>query len=235
MTSNKLIVALDVDNMQEAEKLVDLLYPAVKIFKVGKELFTSTGPDAVKMIKEKGAEVFLDLKFHDIPNTVARAVKVAAKLEPFMLNIHASGGADMIKAAAGSIKSLPKDKRPLLLGVTVLTSIDKPTLHSLGISRPPIKQVLHLAKITKSAGCDGVVCSPKEIRPVRLACGRNFVIVTPGVRPEGTGYFDQKRVTTPKEAIRRGANFIVVGRPITKAADPLKVAKEILDSLGVSH
>lgn len=229
---DKLIVALDVDDLKKAEELVDRLYPTVKIFKVGSELFSSAGPEAVKMVKEKGAEVFLDLKFHDIPNTVAKTVKAAARLKPLMLNIHSLGGADMIKAASGSIKSLPKNKRPLLLAVTVLTSIDKAALQKLGISRPPIKQVIFLAKLAKDSGADGVVCSPKEIQAVRQACGKNFVIVTPGIRPAGGNSFDQKRIATPSWAIKKGADFIVVGRPITKAANPEKAAQMFGKSIG---
>ncbi len=228
---DKLIVALDIDTLEKAEALVDKLYPAVRIFKIGSELFSSAGPEAARMIKRKGAEVFLDLKYHDIPNTVARAVKVAARLKPLMINIHASGGPDMIKAASGSIKSLPKNQRPLLLAVTVLTSIDKTILNKLGISRPPIKQVTFLAKTAKASGADGVVCSPKEIRAVRKTCGENFVIVTPGVRPAGAGSFDQKRIATPAWAIKKGANFIVVGRPIIKAKDPKKAAEEIIKQI----
>lgn len=229
--SDKLIVALDVDTLQKAKALVDKLYPAIKIFKVGNELFTAAGPQAVNMINKKGAKVFLDLKFHDIPNTVANAVKQAVGLGVFMVNIHASGGADMIKAAKEALKFLPKNKRPTLLAVTVLTSIDKATLKSLGINRPPIKQVSLLAKMAKAHGADGVVCSPQEIKEVRRACGKRFVIVTPGVRPLGKALADQKRVATPQEAVRQGANFIVVGRPITQARNPKKAAEEINDDI----
>ncbi len=228
---NKLIVALDVDSFKKAKNFVDELYPTVKIFKVGSELFTIAGPEAVKMIKAKGAGVFLDLKFHDIPNTVAKAVKATAKLQPIMLNIHASGGADMIKAASASIKSLPKDKRPVLLAVTVLTSIDKSTLRKLGVSRSPIKQVVYLAKLAKTCGANGIVCSPKEIQAVRQSCGKKFIIVTAGIRPAGGSSFDQKRIATPAWAIKKGADFIVVGRPITKTRNPKKAAEEIIEHI----
>jgi len=228
---NKLIVALDADSFKKAKNFVDELYPTVKIFKVGSELFTTAGPEAVKMIKAKGAEVFLDLKFHDIPNTVAKTVKAAAKLKPLMLNIHASGGPDMIKAASASIKSLPKDKRPILLAVTVLTSIDKSTLRKLGVIRSPIKQVVYLAKLAKTCGANGIVCSPKEIQAVRQSCGKKFIIVTAGIRPAGGSSFDQKRIATPARAIKKGADFIVVGRPITKAANPKKAAEEIIEHI----
>lgn len=228
---NKLIVALDADSFKKAKNFVDELYPTVKIFKVGSELFTTAGPEAVKMIKAKGAEVFLDLKFHDIPNTVAKTVKAAAKLQPIMLNIHALGGADMIKAASASIKSLPKDKRPILLAVTVLTSIDKSTLCKLGVSRSPIKQVVYLAKLAKTCGVNGIVCSPKEIQAVRQSCGKKFIIVTAGIRPVGGSSFDQKRIATPARAIKKGADFIVVGRPITKAKNPRKAAEEIIEHI----
>ncbi len=228
---NKLIVALDCDTLEKAQQLIDKLSPSVGIFKVGSELFTAAGPKAVEAIKKKGADVFLDLKFHDIPNTVAKAVRAAASLNPLMINIHASGGGEMIKAAVGSIKSLPKDKRPILLAVTVLTSMDKNTLNKLGISRPTIKQVIYLARLAKTSGAAGVVCSQKEIQAVRYACGRNFVSVTPGVRPQGAASFDQKRIATPSWAIGKGADFIVVGRPITKAADPLAAAQEIIKQI----
>lgn len=228
---NKLIVALDVDSFKKAKNFVDELYPTVKIFKVGSELFTTAGPEAVKMIKAKGAEVFLDLKFHDIPNTVAKAVKAAAKLRPIMLNIHALGGADIIKAASASIKSLPKNRRPILLAVTILTSIDRDTLRKLGISRSPIKQVVYLAKLAKTCGANGIVCSPKEIQGVRQSCGRNFIIVTAGIRPAGKSGFDQRRIATPAWAIKKGADFIVVGRPITKAKNPRKAAEEIIEHI----
>ncbi len=228
---DKLIVALDVNTLQKARTLVDKLYPAIKIFKVGSELFTAAGPQAVRMINKKGAKVFLDLKFHDIPNTVASAVKQAAGLDVFMVNIHASGGSDMIKAAKEALKLLPKNKKPVLLAVTVLTSIDKATLKSLGINRPPIKQVCLLAKMAKAHGADGVVCSPQEIKQVRRACGKRFVIVTPGVRPLGKALADQKRVATPQKAIKQGADFIVVGRPITEAPNPKKAAKEIVSQI----
>ncbi|MFH0732814.1 MAG: orotidine-5'-phosphate decarboxylase [Candidatus Omnitrophota bacterium] len=225
--NNKIIVALDVDSLEKAKELVDKLYPTIKIFKIGSELFTAAGPEAVKMVKAAGADVFLDLKFHDIPNTVAKAIKAACKLHPIMLNIHASGGSEMIKAAAGAIKSLPKDRRPVLLAVTVLTSMDKSALNKLGISRPPIRQVMYLAKLAKQSGADGVVCSPQEISAVRAACGRNFVIVTPGVRPATSAAFDQKRIATPQWALKKGADFIVIGRPITEAIDPAKAAREL--------
>ncbi len=229
--SNKLIVALDVDALQKAKRLVDKLYPAIKIFKVGSELFTACGPEAVDMINKKRAKVFLDLKFHDIPNTVAKAVVHAARLGVFMVNVHASGGGEMIKAAKKALIALPKNKRPILLAVTVLTSIDKVTLKSLGINRPTIKQVCLLAKMAKAYGADGVVCSPQEIKQVRRACGKNFIIVTPGVRPQGKALADQKRVATPQEAIKQGADFIVVGRPITQAPNPKKAAEEINDDI----
>lgn len=227
--NNKLIVALDVDSLDKAKRLVDMLYPAVKVFKVGNELFTSCGPEAVKMIHKKNAKVFLDLKYHDIPNTVAKAVKRAAEMGVFMLNMHASGGSAMMKAA----KHAANSNRMCLLAVTVLTSIDKRSLKDLGIRKTPLNQVKHLALLAKRSGIDGVVCSAQEADAVRKLCGRNFVIVTPGIRPKSADVTDQKRITTPSYAISKGADYIVVGRPITLAKDPLNAAKSILKEIEV--
>ncbi len=222
---DKIIVALDVNNLKKAKTLVDKLYPFVKIFKVGSELFTSCGPEAVDMIHKKGAKVFLDLKFHDIPNTVTQAVKAAMHMGVFMLNLHASGGEDMLKAAS---HAKGKSKKPILLAVTVLTSLDSSALRKIGVQKSPIAQVKSLALLAKSAGMDGVVCSPMEIKLIRKTCGKEFVIVTPGIRPAGAGRQDQKRIATPQQAISDGADYIVVGRPITDAEDPLAAAKEIV-------
>ncbi|MBN1405824.1 MAG: orotidine-5'-phosphate decarboxylase [Candidatus Omnitrophica bacterium] len=225
---DRLIVALDTATLNEAEALVDKLYPLVKLYKIGSQLFCAKGPDAVRAINKKGARVFLDLKFHDIPNTVSKAIEAAAGLNPFMLNIHASGGAEMIKSAAAAMKLLPQKTRPALLAVTVLTSIDKKALKQLGITRSPAKQVVYLAKLAQQNGADGVVCSPAEVKEVRKSCGRDFIIVTPGIRSGTDKKFDQKRTAAPKEAIENGADYIVVGRPVTAAVDPKKAAEEII-------
>ena len=222
---DRLIVALDVDSLKKAKSLVDKLYPAVKIFKIGNQLFTKAGPEAVRMVRKKGAKVFLDLKFHDIPNTVAGAITEAKKMGAFITNLHASGGADMMKAAS---KARGSSKSPTILAVTVLTSFDKKALKGVGVNSSPKSQVKKLALLAKSSGVDGVVCSAHEIKSIRKACGRSFVILTPAIRPAKTGMQDQKRIATPQSAIKQGADYIVIVRPITQAKDPLQAAKSIL-------
>ncbi len=232
--SEKLIVALDVPGLNDAEKLVKSLSTSVKIFKVGKELFTSAGSEVVKMIHSHRAKVFLDLKFHDIPNTVAGACAAATRLGVFMMNVHASGGSTMMKAAAEAVKKTAKGlnyPEPILIGVTVLTSMAQSDLVEIGVQKELPIQVKDLAVLAKSAGLGGVVASPLEIETIRKATGKDFVIVTPGVRPEWASTGDQKRVMTPKEAVQKGADFIVVGRPITADKDPLNAAKRILDEI----
>ena len=224
----KLIVALDVNSLQEAKTLVDMLYPAVTIFKIGSQLFTLAGPEAVRMVRQKGAEVFLDLKFHDIPNTVANSVKAACQMRVFITNLHASGGAMMMKAA---VKARGKRKTPMLLAVTMLTSIDKKGLRVIGISHTPLAQVKRLALLAKRCGMDGVVCSGHEIDTVRNACGETFIILTPGIRPIGTKEQDQKRIMTPSLAKAKGTDYIVVGRPVTQARDPLTSVRAILKDI----
>jgi orotidine-5'-phosphate decarboxylase len=224
--SNKLIVALDVNNCKEAKRFVDRLLPRVKIFKIGPILFTAYGPQAVELIRKKGGEVFLDLKFHDIPNTVALAVRQAARLKVMMLTLHISGGEEMLKRASQAAKEEAaklKIKKPILLGITILTS-DKEGVNTR-------KTVLEKAQLAKKAGLDGIVCSVHEAAGVRRACGKNFVIVTPGIRPKGTDAGDQKRVATAAEAFKAGADYIVVGRPILEAKDPLEAAKNIIKEL----
>ncbi|MEA3328663.1 MAG: orotidine-5'-phosphate decarboxylase [Candidatus Omnitrophota bacterium] len=225
----KLIVALDLDGFSEAEKLIDLLLPVVKIFKVGSQLFTGSGPDIVRAINRRGAKVFLDLKFCDIPNTVARAVKSAADLGVFMLTIHTLGARQMLKGAMRSLSAFDRSKRPIILGITVLTSLDKDALREIGINRPLSEQVISLAAMAKEEGLDGVVCSGRETGLVRRQFKNDFLIVTPGIRPAESARDDQKRVITPSQAINKeGADYIVVGRPIIKAPDPLKAARLIL-------
>ncbi len=223
---DRLIVALDVKSLKEAEDIVDKLIPEVKIFKVGIGLFTLCGPDAVKLVHDKGAKVFLDLKFHDIPNTVAHAVRSAAQLGVFMINLHALGGSEMMKKAIKMIGA--SQNRPKLLGVTVLTSMDETAIAEVGISRGLGEEVLSLAKLVKDSGLDGVVVSPKEISLIRQNLGKDFIIVTPGIRPAWADKTDQKRIMTPGEAVKAGADYIVVGRPILEAGDPVKAAMKII-------
>lgn len=236
MSSNeKLIVALDVESKEKAISLVDKLKKYVKIFKIGSELFTSCGPGIIEEVISKGCRVFLDLKFHDIPNTVARSAQAAAKLGVFMFNVHAMGGPEMMKKCADAVreeaKKLKKEK-PYIIAVTILTSMDENNLKKIGVNDNMESQVLRLAQLAKDSGLDGVVASPSEIKPLRKAMGGNFIIVTPGVRPSWAATNDQKRISTPKEAIDSGASFIVVGRPITDAQDPVEAAKKILQEIG---
>lgn len=214
---NKLIIALDVDSFKRAKKLVDKLAPHAGIFKVGSELFTATGPAIIKYINKKRKKVFLDLKFFDIPNTVEKAALAAMRHGVFMLTVHVTGGFDMLKKAVRVLKG--KRKKPLLIGVTVLTSKR---------SKNAAKDVIRLAKAAKKAGLDGIVCSAKETKRVKRACGRRLIVVNPGIRPRWAKKDDQKRVMTPQEAIGNGADFIVIGRPITRAADPATEAAKII-------
>lgn len=222
-----LIVALDVNTLAEAEKLVDTIGPDVEWFKVGKQLFTRYGPATVDMLKARGKKVFLDLKFHDIPNTVAQAVRSAASLGADMTNVHAAGGPAMLEAAAAAAD----ESDILLIAVTVLTSMNAEELSATGVHVPPEEQVLRLAKLTQSCGLGGVVCSALEITPIKAACGSDFKLVVPGIRPAGSAKGDQKRVMTPGEASQAGADFIVVGRPITQADSPSKAAAAVLEEL----
>ncbi len=232
---SKLIVPLDVDNLEAARQLMDMLRGVVGMFKVGHQLFTSVGPRVVEMVHQHGESVFLDLKFHDIPNTVAGAVAAATRPGVRMLNVHASGGQAMMAAAVHSAQEHARCSgipRPLLLGVTVLTSIAEEELQqTLGSSRALSEQVVYLAQQAQQAGLDGVVASPHEIRSIREACGENFVIVTPGVRPAGSGSQDQKRVMTPAQAVAAGADYLVIGRPIRNAPDPRLAAERILEEM----
>jgi orotidine-5'-phosphate decarboxylase len=232
--NSKLIVALDVDDLNSAGKIVDKLYPTVKIFKIGSQLFTNAGPGAVELVHNKGAKVFLDLKFHDIPNTVANAARAATRLKVFMFNVHVQGGFDMMKravSAANEETSRLKIKRPIILGVTVLTSMGEKDLRDLEIRKGVKSQVTYLAKLAKDAGLDGVVASADEIQPIRWSCADEFIIVTPGIRPSWAEIGDQKRTATPKEAIALGANYIVIGRPIIEAKDPRVAAEEVLKEI----
>jgi len=231
----RLVLALDVDNFKKAEELVSKLNNYVGVFKIGSQLFTAEGAKVVNMVNERGGKVFLDLKFHDIPNTVARAAEIATKSGVYIFNVHTSGGYEMMEAAAEATKKTSLAlgiNKPLILGVTLLTSINQEILEKeIGIKKRLEEQVVHLAKLAKAAGLDGVVASPREIREIRKACGENFVILTPGIRPAGKSSDDQKRIMTPREAIKLGADFLVIGRPIRNAFNPVEAAKEILKEM----
>lgn len=222
---SRVIVPLDVPTLAEATALATRLAGHVAAVKIGKQLFTAEGPAAIRAMQDLGLRVFLDLKYHDIPNTVAGAVAAAKSLGVWLLNVHASGGEEMMRAAA---KAAAGPDRPLVIAVTVLTSLSEATYRAItGTSRTIEAQVLHLARETKAAGLDGVVASPHEIRAIRQACGPDFLIVTPGVRPADAALNDQQRVLTPAEAIRAGADYLVIGRPITAAPDPVEAARRI--------
>ena len=222
---NKIIVALDFPDAASALALVDRLDPALCRLKVGKELFTVAGPDLVRTLAARGYEVFLDLKFHDIPNTVAAACRAAAGLGVWMMNVHASGGRRMMQAAREALAESPR--RPLLIAVTVLTSMSAEDLAETGIDTEPAAQVLRLASLTQACGLDGVVCSAQEAALLRARLGEGFRLVTPGIRPAGSETGDQRRVMTPMQAMAAGATDLVIGRPITAAADPVKVLQSI--------
>lgn len=219
------IVALDYQDQAAVERLVAQLDPAQCRVKVGKELFTHCGPEVVRYLVGLGFEVFLDLKFHDIPNTVAGAVKAAADLGVWMVNVHASGGARMMEAARGALEGYPQP--PLLTAVTVLTSMDQEDLKGVGVDRSPEEQVSHLASLAKASGMDGVVCSAVEASRLRSELGADFLLVTPGIRPVTAQRGDQRRVATPLAAMAAGSSFLVIGRPITGDADPAQALAAI--------
>ncbi len=226
----RILVALDFDEIKDAQKLIEQLDPNLCRLKVGKEMFTLFGPDWVRTLIQKDFDVFLDLKFHDIPTTVAKACKAAAQLGVWMVNLHAAGGAQMMESARAAIDEFGSD-RPLMTAVTILTSFDPGQYRSLGYSRSIDDQVLHFATLAKRSGLDGVVCSAHEAKRLSGELGAKFALVTPGIRPEGSCHDDQLRTMTPKEAITAGASYLVIGRPITQAYDPLKVLCEISESL----
>lgn len=223
--THKIIVALDYADASSALALVARLDPALCRIKVGKELFTAAGPDLVRTLGARGFEVFLDLKFHDIPNTVAAACRAAAELGVWMLNVHASGGRRMMEAAREAVAALPRP--PLLIAVTVLTSMGADDLNEVGVAGEPADQVLRLARLTHACKLHGVVCSAQEASALRAELGEGFRLVTPGIRPAGTDAGDQRRVMTPVQALRAGATDLVIGRPITAAPDPLAALKQI--------
>lgn len=225
----RIVVALDFSTADEARTLLQQLNPQRCRVKIGKELFTSAGPAFVKEVIGMGFDVFLDLKFHDIPNTVAKAVAAAAALGVWMVNVHASGGSEMMKAARAAVAN--SQHKPLLIAVTVLTSLSQSDLVELGIAITPAQQVLRLATLAQQSGMDGVVCSAAETAMLRAHLGDAFCLVTPGIRTEGDDANDQKRIVTPVDAILAGSHYLVIGRPITKAADPGRKLELISEQL----
>lgn len=230
----RLIFPLDVPNTAEAEELIGVLSGEVGMFKVGKQLFLHAGPSIVRHLRECGEEVFLDLKFHDIPRTVARASLEATRLGVKMFDLHASGSFEMMRLTAQQVRQACRRenlRRPKILAVTVLTSLSGEDLKMVGVRSGIMPQVTRLAKLALDAGMDGVVASPLEVGEIRRECGRRLTIVTPGVRPAGADVEDQKRVTTPGDAVRAGSNYLVVGSPIRNAADPALAAREIVEEI----
>lgn len=230
MNDPKIIIALDYPAAAPALVLVDKLQPSLCRLKVGKELFTATGPALLEQLMNRGFEVFLDLKFHDIPNTTAQACKAAASLGVWMVNVHALGGRKMLDAAREAIAN--SVRRPKLIAVTLLTSMAQDDLADIGINATPAEMVLRLATLARDSGLDGVVCSAQEAALLRKHCGEGFCLVTPGIRPAQASLDDQSRVMTPQAALRAGASYLVIGRPITQAADPLRALLDIQQEIG---
>ncbi len=233
MSNSRIIVPLDFNTAEQALELVEKLQPDLCRLKVGKELFTITGPVLVEKLISKGFDIFLDLKFHDIPTTVARACAVAADSGVWMVNVHASGGSEMMSLAREEIEK--KSHHPLLIGVTILTSMDQEALTEIGIQYSVAEQVMRLAQLTSDAGLDGVVCSAHEVKMLRDNLGKEFKLVTPGIRPAGSNKDDQKRVMTPAQAINAGSDYLVIGRPITQAADPGQALKDISEEISAAR
>jgi orotidine-5'-phosphate decarboxylase len=230
----RIIFALDVEHFREAQRWVNLLKDHVGLFKVGKQLFTHAGPKVIDMIRQKGQKVFLDLKFHDIPNTVSKAGEEATKHQVTMFNLHALGGFEMMKKTVEASRAVAKNlaiPKPIILAVTLLTSMDEGTLKEVGLKGPILEAVGRLALLAKEAGVDGVVASPQEIGIIREKCGKDFLIVTPGIRAPGDKKDDQKRTLSPKEAITAGADYLVIGRPIREAPDPIEVVQRIIEDI----
>ncbi len=232
--SDRIFVALDTVDLDRALALGQSLKGLVGGVKLGKEFFTALGPGGVRAVGELGLPVFLDLKFHDVPATVSRAVKAVLPLKPFMIDVHASGGEKMMRAAveAAGDGSAPAFNKPLVVAVTVLTSLADEDLAATGVDGDAASQVLRLAELAQRSGLDGVVCSALEAEVLRTAMGPDFKLVTPGIRPDWAAADDQKRITTPSEAVAKGADYLVIGRPITAADDPADAAKRIADELG---
>lgn len=231
----KLIVALDVSTRKEALQLAEQLWDSVGAFKIGMQLYNSEGPDIIRDIQNLGGKVFVDLKFHDIPNTVSQTSRVITRKEAFMFSIHASGGKEMMEKSARAVREVAGELdivKPLVIAITVLTSINQEVFEEeVGINRLIEEQVVNWARLAQEAGLDGVVASPKEITAIRKACGQDFVIITPGIRPLWAMSNDQKRVMTPKEAVMAGATYLVVGRPITSHQNPAEAAKKIVKEM----
>ena len=228
---SRVIVALDFDNQHSALQLAEQLDPSQCRLKVGKELFTVAGPQLVKALVERNFDVFLDLKFHDIPNTTAHAISAAADLGVWMANVHACGGGRMMQAAQQSLEQKGSDM--LLIAVTVLTSMDQSDLQQVGISNSPSEQVLHLARLAKNSGLHGVVCSAQEASALKAGLGADFKLVTPGIRLPDSAADDQRRIVSPEDAIALGSDYLVIGRPITQSANPLATLNQINQSLSV--
>ncbi|HSB97395.1 MAG TPA: orotidine-5'-phosphate decarboxylase [Spongiibacteraceae bacterium] len=234
MTKSPIIVALDYPDSVQAEAMAAQLDPALCRVKVGKELFTRAGPAVVTALVRRGFDVFLDLKYHDIPHTVAMAVQAAAELGVWMINVHASGGPVMMAEARASLAPLGK-QAPLLIAVTVLTSMDAEQLAAIGIEASPAQHVARLARLAKECGMDGVVCSAEETSLLRQQVGNDFTLVTPGIRPEGSARNDQNRIATPVSALAAGSDYLVIGRPITRSEDPLQALHDIIAEIGIAE
>lgn len=229
MTDPKVIVALDYNSADEALAFASKVTPSDCRLKIGNELFTTAGPTLVRTLCDKGFGIFLDLKFHDIPNTVARACEAAARLGVWLVNVHASGGEVMMSKAAEALSKF--EHRPKLIAVTVLTSMDRRQLSGIGLDLEPCEQVKRLARLACDCGLDGVVSSAREVEMIKELCGKNFLCVTPGIRPQTANLDDQKRVMTPAEAVSAGSDYLVIGRPVTKAQDPLKALELINEEI----
>ena len=230
MKSNKVIVALDFNNSDQALYLANRLDPLQCNLKVGSQLFTSLGPDIIYELRKLGFNIFLDLKFHDIPNTVLSAVEAAIDMEIWMLNVHASGGLEMMKSASQATLNSDSKKRPIIIAVTMLTSLNQEIASQLGV-HDINSQTLKLAKLAKESSLDGVVCSPQEISNIKEELGKDFIVVTPGIRLTKSITDDQKRIASPKEAISLGADFIVIGRPITQSKDPYQSLQDVINQI----
>lgn len=230
VTDSPIVVALDYDNRDKALAFVDRIDPRDCRMKVGKEMFTLFGPQLVRDLQQRGFDIFLDLKFHDIPNTTAHAVKAAADLGVWMVNVHASGGARMMTAAKEALLAFGQDA-PLLIAVTVLTSMEASDLQDLGITAAPADHAERLARLTQQCGLDGVVCSAQEAVRFKSALGQTFKLVTPGIRPAGSEAGDQRRIMTPEQALAAGVDYMVIGRPVTQSADPAQTLRAINASL----
>ncbi len=235
--AERVFVALDTPDLNRATQLARALRGTLGGLKIGKELFTAQGPDGVRAVAG-GERLFLDLKFHDIPNTVGGAVRAATHLRPFILNVHAAGGRAMMRAAADAAREAAEDlavPRSLVIAVTVLTSLDDADLDAVGQRGPAAEQVKRLAALTQDSGLDGVVCSPREIAAVRALCGPGFTLVVPGIRPAWAASGDQKRIMTPGEALQAGADYLVIGRPITGQPDPAAAARRVAEDIAATR